>query len=571
MARRRKSSYGSSAGLSFSRRKKRSKKPAVAGVLVLVLAGGAVYGGYTYESDRNREAKRLQAAAEATMTAFLAGWSADDPTKMAAVAKDPAAAQAVLGQALPALMAATITVKPAATVRAKDKTPGVDVTVTVVLRGLGTWTYPTHVPLVRVGKGWAVAFTPSVVIPQLAAGDTVVRTRALGTRGKVLLADGTSIAAAADSELTTTIRGAVSTLDAAGATAAGPLFVAGDDGGTSGLQQADNATLQGQPGGSISLVDATMKPVATLFSVDKKDGTDVTTTIDLKTQKAAEAALASAPNNAGLVAVDINTGAILAEANHPLGGYPRSLVGKYAPGSTFKIITATAGLMSGLTGDSVLQCAPSITVNGRTFMNAEGEAFGPISFKEAFAKSCNTAFVDLVSRLPAEQLSAAAALYGFSPTAGAPGPLPIPSFGGYFPPPADKAAEGGQAIGQDMTTASPMQMASVVAAVASGTWHTPHLTPDATVVSNQIPLAILPTLQSFLAAVVAPGGTAAGAGLPAGTIGKTGTAEVAGQANTNAWFVGARNGVAVAVVTEDSGFGGAVSAPIVARFLNSLG
>ena len=76
-----------------------------------------------------------------------------------------------------------------------------------------------------------------------------------------------------------------------------------------------------------------------------------------------------------------------------------------------------------------------------------------------------------------------------------------------------------------------------------------------------------------MGAVVQPGGTAAGAGLPAGTLGKTGTAEF-GNGNpphTHAWFIGFRGNLAFAVIVEDGGVGGRVAAPRAAAFLNALG
>ena len=75
-----------------------------------------------------------------------------------------------------------------------------------------------------------------------------------------------------------------------------------------------------------------------------------------------------------------------------------------------------------------------------------------------------------------------------------------------------------------------------------------------------------------MASVAQRGGTAAGAGLPAGTFGKTGTAEF-GNGNpppTHAWFIGYRNNLAFAIVVENGGVGGRVAAPLATRFLNAL-
>ena len=75
-----------------------------------------------------------------------------------------------------------------------------------------------------------------------------------------------------------------------------------------------------------------------------------------------------------------------------------------------------------------------------------------------------------------------------------------------------------------------------------------------------------------MASVVQSGGTAAGAGLPSGTFGKTGTAEF-GNGNpppTHAWFIGYRGNLAFAVIVEGGGVGGRVAAPLAAQFLDAL-
>jgi cell division protein FtsI/penicillin-binding protein 2 len=91
---------------------------------------------------------------------------------------------------------------------------------------------------------------------------------------------------------------------------------------------------------------------------------------------------------------------------------------------------------------------------------------------------------------------------------------------------------------------------------------------DATVAPRPLPAGAAASLRSMMAEVVTSG-TAAGAQLPAGTAGKTGTAEFGGGANpaTHAWFVGYRGDIAFAVLVYGGGVGGAVAAPIAASFL----
>jgi cell division protein FtsI/penicillin-binding protein 2 len=117
-------------------------------------------------------------------------------------------------------------------------------------------------------------------------------------------------------------------------------------------------------------------------------------------------------------------------------------------------------------------------------------------------------------------------------------------------------------------------MASVAAAVASGAWRQPFVVGSAKV-SHALPSNVTATLRTFMTGVVERG-TAAGVGLPAGTAGKTGTAEYGtappgGSPPTHAWFIGFRGTTAFAVVVEGGGFGGEVAAPIAATFLNAIG
>jgi cell division protein FtsI/penicillin-binding protein 2 len=133
---------------------------------------------------------------------------------------------------------------------------------------------------------------------------------------------------------------------------------------------------------------------------------------------------------------------------------------------------------------------------------------------------------------------------------------------------------GASAIGQARVLASPVQMASVAAAVAAGQWHQPVLTTEPAPKVVTIPAldpAIVTALRSFMASVVQKGGTAGDAGLPAGTAGKTGTAEFGNDnpPKTHAWFIGFRDGLAFAVVVEGGGVGGRVAAPLAAQFLNA--
>ena len=406
------------------------------------------------------------------------------------------------------------------------------------------WTYPGQLALTRIGGVWKVRAQLSSVQPDLAPGLHLDRTASTASRGQLVDDKGQPLTS--DSEIAGNLVGRVNP--------------------ASGLQRAYNDRLAPH-GGQVVLRDATGRDVRALHSWPMVNGARIRTTIDLPVQQAAEAAMATSgfPNGA-LVAIDTRTGGVLASVSHPLNGYGRALRGTYPPGSTFKIVTATAALMSGRNANTPLNCSQTVFAGGRSFANAENEKFGPMTLREAFAHSCNTAFISLAESLPPGALTKAAQLYGFDGTQ----PLPIASVGGFYPAPKDGAELAASAIGQGRVAVSPLQMASVAAAVASGTWRSPYVI-GGPARSNQLPAKILPGLRSFMRSVVTDG-TAAGIQFPGEVFGKTGTAEY-GSGNppaTHAWFVGYRGPVAFAVLVEDGGFGAESAAPIAAAFLNAL-
>ena len=150
------------------------------------------------------------------------------------------------------------------------------------------------------------------------------------------------------------------------------------------------------------------------------------------------------------------------------------MAGRYPPGSSFKVVTAAALLQAGLTLDTVVPCPPRAVVGGKPFTNFEGEAPGPVPFLTDFARSCNTAFVGASSRLKAQDLANAARAFGF----GAKWALPLAAFAGQFPTPADAAELAAASIGQGRVLASPLGMALVAGAAATGTWNPPTLVKD---------------------------------------------------------------------------------------------
>ena len=269
------------------------------------------------------------------------------------------------------------------------------------------------------------------------------------------------------------------------------------------------------------------------------------------------------------MAIDAATGEVRAVANHPVVGFPPALAGSYAPGSTFKVITATALLLAGNGVDTTVDCPSTLSVTGKTFRNHAGVTTGPISLQQAFADSCNTAFIGAARSLPANALVDAASLFGF----GSGAPLPIASVGGVVPTSTDVVELAADAIGQGRVEASPLHMASVAAAVASGTWRQPHLLPCPSCTSHVLPPAVTPALQRMMRAVVTSGTGKALAAVGGGPVyAKTGTAEfgTASPPATHAWVIGYQGGLAFAVYVENGAGGGEVAAPIAAAFLSAL-
>lgn len=351
----------------------------------------------------------------------------------------------------------------------------------------------------------------------------------------------------------------------------GAPYAAGDTVGLSGIELAYERQLAGTPSADIELKDASGNVVGTsLKHYDGTPGTPVATTIDPAIQSAAEAALAGVAKNAALVAVDAATGQIRAVANNPPGGFDRALQGTYPPGSTMKIITSYALFSNGDTLATPISCPTQVVVDGKTFKNIEGEATGNINLQQAFVESCNTAFIQMDQTLTPAQLTKAADTFGFN----APEPLGIPSGGASFPPMKDIVDQSGAAIGQAEVVASPVHMAAVAAAVASGAWHEPTLLSGDQATATVTPLDpnIAANLRTMMGLVVAQG-TGVAAQLPGTPVsGKTGTAEF-GPGNppqTHAWFIGFRGQLAFAVIVEGGGVGGSVAAPLAKNFLSMV-
>lgn len=352
-------------------------------------------------------------------------------------------------------------------------------------------------------------------------------------------------------------------------------YVAGDYAGVSGLQGRYDVQLGGTPGIAVT---SSANPDTPLFSKDAVDGTDVKTTLSPDVQTAAESAVAGTGEvPSALVAVDVETGDVLASANSPALGFDRALTGQYPPGSAFKIASTYALLTGGkVTPSTSVDCPKTFAVDGRSYKNYEGESLGNPDFATDFAHSCNTAFVKLSTDLGDGDLSKAAdalGLTGWARTLGVGN-----AFDASIPTNNGKTDKASASIGQGRNLTSPLALATMVASVARGSAIPPALvTEPAPTGADRAPKALdadaVGQLRELMRQVVTDGTGTVLRDAPGGAVrGKSGTAEFGSKnpPETHAWFVGYQDGVAFAALVEKGKSGGTVAAPVAKDFLTAL-
>jgi cell division protein FtsI/penicillin-binding protein 2 len=248
------------------------------------------------------------------------------------------------------------------------------------------------------------------------------------------------------------------------------------------------------------------------------------------------------------------------------------LLGQYPPGSTFKVVSAAALLEAGVVdvGDRV-PCPDALSVNGKTFTNYEpGLLPGGGTFAQAFAESCNTTMVGFAERLGSAALPDMAKRLGV----GLAWDLGLEAYSGQVPMASDVVQRAAAMIGQGEVLDSPLGMAMVAAAVASGQPTTPTLLPaeqPGRPVGQPLPSALVRQLRTLMRAVVTSGTGSALDLSGAPVYAKTGTAEYgSAPTRTHAWLIGFRGDLAFAVLVENGESGGQDAAPVVAAFLDGL-
>lgn len=404
----------------------------------------------------------------------------------------------------------------------------------------------------------------------------------------------------------------------------------GDYIGKNGIERSFEDVLHGEDGGRQVEVDARGRYLRTITERPPVIGDSIMLTIDQEIQAAAEKAFGEKAGAA--VAVNVNTGEVLAFASTPgfdpaqfagrispeqwkeyledkrLPLQNKALKGQYPPGSTYKIITALAGLEEGMIDEHTsVTCNGSYRLGNRTFRCWERKGHGTVNLKKALQMSCDVYFYQLGERLGVDKIAEYARKFGLGK------PLGIEmenEKAGLIPDAAWKLERFGQkwyrgetlpvAIGQGYTLMTPIQLASMIATVANGgTIYRPYLVKkimdlDGRTIKEFKPEVIgTVTLQGknlravkdgLLAVVNEPRGTGGAARLSQVAVaGKTGTSQVVKlrerkgripyQFRDHALFVAYapydKPEIAVGVVVEHGEHGGSAAGPIAGAILRS--
>ncbi|GAA1265875.1 penicillin-binding transpeptidase domain-containing protein [Kitasatospora nipponensis] len=409
------------------------------------------------------------------------------------------------------------------------------------------WNYTGYVGMVKMSDGKAaVHWAPTVIHPHLGAGETITTQPVFNPPTKITDRNGQPLTNFPSlSQILLKFQQGAPTGDP-------------NDAGT-GVVITDDAGKN--------------KPEPLFTVVDPKPGKPFKLTIDANLQAAAEKAVseqyAKGNKTSAMVAIEPSSGHILAVANAPATGFNTAFLGATAPGSTMKVITATALLEAGLDPNATMPCPDHITT-GTTYHNDFTGDQLTNTFTQDFTISCNTAFIKQggLSLQSGQLASVAKDVFGI----GVPWKTGISNVDGVVPGAGQSKDEtAGEYIGQGKVTMNPLAMASVAATVQSGTFKMPILVDGLPQqpAARQLSPDVLAKLRSMMNSVVTdPQGTATPAmkGITGQMFGgKTGTAEVSATAPTNSWFTGYKDNLAVSAEVLGGGFGAQAAAPAVAE------
>lgn len=366
-------------------------------------------------------------------------------------------------------------------------------------------------------------------------------------------------------------------------------MVAGVPTGLSGLQRNYNAELAGLDGLTITVDNSEttseqrVETTPVEFSREATDGSAITTTLDTRVQELAEDILDESEVPGGLVVLRPSDGHILAAVDGPAEtSWPLALTGSYAPGSTFKVVTALAMLRNGMTPDSTVDCPPSLEIGGTEIANFEGypsEYLGEITLAEATAQSCNTTFVGQSDEITPQQEHEAAEALGLvsDPAVGFDG-----AFLGSVPTDVEGSQHAAGLFGQGVVEASPLGMATVAASVAAGETVNPVLLTDPAIdpeENENLPVESPLTedeatmLAELMAGPVENGTVPVLQDVPgAPVLAKTGTAQFVEDEETLAhtWIMATHGDLAVSLFFTEGFAGAQTNGPVLQEFLTQL-
>lgn len=399
--------------------------------------------------------------------------------------------------------------------------------------------------------------------------------------------------------------------------------------GQYGVERIYERSLRGRAGRKLIEVDA-LGHEKRMISVDKPHvGNDVYLTIDFRLQKLAEdllgeeagAIVALAPQTGDILALasrpsfDPNAlsrglradawNDILQDERHPLTN--RAIQGQYPPGSTFKIIMATAALeTNAIELTETVRCGGRFRFGRRTFRDWKKYGHGAVDLHKAIAQSCDVYFYRLGDRMGVDTIAAYAKQFGLGARTG----IDLPGEKtGLVPSSEWKQRTQGEpwypgetisvAIGQGFVTVTPLQMAKVISMIANnGIALQPHVVrgvrgrkgewieewSPTQAVPLTLPAHQLEAIQAALAAVVTEGTARRARSSMVRVAGKTGTAQVVSlrskskedtpkQFRDHAWFVAyapfEHPSIAVAVLLEHMGHGGSAAAPLAKELIEA--
>ncbi len=278
------------------------------------------------------------------------------------------------------------------------------------------------------------------------------------------------------------------------------IYSGGDIIGKRGLEKLREDDLRGEKGRSYTEVDARGFEQQLLKTLEPLPGREIRLTLDVDLQQIAESYMAAGEKSGSVVAMEVNTGRVLAAVSAPtihiqdfLGGISKKnwqalldnskhpLINKvaqaaYPPGSTYKMVTALAGLSKGVIDeDTIIYCPGRYRFGNRTYRCWKHSGHGPVNLNKAISQSCDVYFYQVGQRVGVDALAEYAKKLGLGRRSGVEmeyekrGIAPTKKW--KLKNRKSKWQEGetlSVAIGQGFNLTSPLQIAIMTATLANG-------------------------------------------------------------------------------------------------------